>query len=144
MKGYIFFIFITVGLLASACKNAVKTETTPAVQTEVVPVPQNISTADFEAGMNKRNIVILDVRSPEEIAEGHIKGAIFANFYDDDFMSQISGLEKNKTYYIYCKSGGRSGQACDQFVDSGFSNVYNLEGGFDKWNSEGREIIIPN
>ena len=76
---------------------------------------------------------ILDVRTPEEFAAGHIEGAENRNYYDDDFEEQLKKLDKNKTVLVYCKSGGRSGKASAQLQALEFHKVYDLEGGYTAW-----------
>lgn len=81
----------------------------------------------------KAEIIIIDVRTDEEIAEGMIENAQKLNLFDPDFMTKIDEFEKSKTYVMVCKSGGRSGQACMQMGGLGFEKVYNLEGGMMGW-----------
>jgi len=83
------------------------------------------------------NAVILDVRTPEEVAQGIIPNAIAIDiFKGQGFIDDIQKLDKTKTYYVYCKSGGRSGQACSVMNQLGFENAYNLIGGFTDWQGE--------
>lgn len=86
---------------------------------------------------NSENAVIIDVRAPHEIAEGYIPGALHMNIQDAaGFMQQTEELDKDKDYFLYCRSGGRSGQACMIMNSIGFKNTYNLMGGFDQWQGE--------
>ena len=83
------------------------------------------------------NNIILDVRTPEEFSEGYITNATNLNIYDaNTFMSKIQSFNKENNYYIYCKSGARSAQACEIMGQLGFSNVYNLLGGITNWKGE--------
>lgn len=77
----------------------------------------------------KENIIVIDVRTKEEYDSGHIKNAINIDFYSDDFEKEISVLDKNKEYMIYCRSGGRSSEALEIMKEMGFKNVSELEGG---------------
>ncbi|WKK84106.1 rhodanese-like domain-containing protein [Marivirga arenosa] len=78
--------------------------------------------------------VVLDVRTPEEYAEGNIEGSQNIDFLKTDyFTSSIEGLDKNKTYYVICRSGGRSARASDQMRAAGFKNVVNVTGGMLAW-----------
>ncbi|MEM9981836.1 MAG: rhodanese-like domain-containing protein, partial [Bacteroidota bacterium] len=65
--------------------------------------------------------------------KGHLSNAQLINFYDKDFAEQLNQLDKTKTYYVYCKAGGRSTKAAELMVSQGFAKVYNMEGGFSKW-----------
>jgi rhodanese-related sulfurtransferase len=81
--------------------------------------------------------VILDVRTAEECAEGIIPNAIMINIYEGQgFIYKVDELDKNKNYYVYCKAGGRSAQACGIMKQMGFETTYNLVGGFSNWNGE--------
>lgn len=76
--------------------------------------------------------ILVDVRSPEEYAEGHLPNALNINWYDDDFLQQLESLDKKKTLYLYCKKGGRSSKASELLQANGFKTV-NLLGGYDSW-----------
>lgn len=80
------------------------------------------------------NAVLLDVRTQGEIAEGYIPNAIHLDIMNAGaFMEGANKLDKSKNYYVYCRSGGRSGQACMIMDSIGFENTYNLMGGFMEW-----------
>ncbi len=88
----------------------------------------------IELTTNDDNGIILDVRTPDEISEGYIANMKSIDFFEGQlFLEEISKLDKTKNYYIYCRSGNRSGQACDIMEQLGFENTYNLEGGFMNW-----------
>ena len=88
-----------------------------------------------------QNFMILDVRTPEEIANGYIENSISIDYYSETFLEQIDELDKNKTYLVYCKVGGRSGMAMDLMGELGFQKIYNMLGGFDQWEAEGLPIV---
>jgi len=79
--------------------------------------------------------VILDVRTPSEFLGGKIPGAININVMDVSFMQKINTLDKSKTYFVYCRSGARSNQACTIMASMGFE-VYNLKQGISGWTGE--------
>jgi phage shock protein E len=85
--------------------------------------------------LGKKNMVVLDVRTPEEIAQGHIPGAINYNFNEPDFKSKISSLDKNKPYLVYCRSGKRSGKTIEMMKDLGFKRLYELKAGFPAYDA---------
>lgn len=83
------------------------------------------------------NAVVLDVRTDAEVAEGIIPNAIHIDIYKGQgFVEEIEALDKNKNYYVYCRSGNRSGQACAIMDQLGFANAYNLEGGIIEWDGD--------
>jgi rhodanese-related sulfurtransferase len=76
-----------------------------------------------------KNAVLIDVRTPAEFAGGKVKGAVNMDIYSPNFAASIDKLDKSKTYFVYCRSGARSGQACNLMAERGFENLYNLSGG---------------
>ncbi len=83
------------------------------------------------------NAFILDVRTSEEVEEGYIPGSTNIDFYlGQGFLDELEKLDKSKNYYVYCRSGNRSGQACALMNNAGFANTYNLVGGFMNWDGE--------
>lgn len=83
------------------------------------------------------NTIVIDVRTPEEVAEGTINGAATIDYHGDDFDAKIAQLDKTKTYYVYCKAGGRSSSAVGYMQDQGFENVHNVLGGYDDYKDAG-------
>ena len=79
-----------------------------------------------------RNGVILDVRTDGEFRMGHIKGAVNIDLLQTNFSSRLATLDKSKTYYVYCRSGNRSGKACRLLKSMG-CEAHNLEGGLGNW-----------
>ncbi|TBW27597.1 rhodanese-like domain-containing protein [Gramella sp. KN1008] len=87
-----------------------------------------------------KNAVILDVRTEEEVNEGYIPNALNIDIYKGQgFINEVEKLDKAKHYYIYCRSGKRSSQACTLLDQMGFSETYNLQGGFSEWEGEKAE-----
>lgn len=83
---------------------------------------------------NDTNAVIVDVRTPAEWNEGIIENAQLINIMQPhSFMDAIDKLDKSKNYYVYCRSGGRSAQACQVMNSIGIENTYNLLGGMMEW-----------
>ena len=80
------------------------------------------------------NAVILDVRTDAEVADGIIPNAIHIDIHKGQgFIDELEALDKTKNYYVYCRSGNRSGQACAIMENLGFNNTYNLLGGMLEW-----------
>jgi thioredoxin 1 len=101
----------------------------------------DISPTDFATAIDSNfdNITLLDVRTPDENENRRIKGAINIDINDSDFETKISTLDSNKTVYVYCLSGGRSGKAANILEKKGFK-VYNLSGGISAWLSDGLPV----
>ena len=98
---------------------------------------QDIDALTFEQLMQNEDHVVIDVRSPQEYADGKIEPHTLINFFDSDFKSKIEKLDPAKTYLVYCRSGNRSGQACAMMGQMGFGKLYNLQGGIGAWNAKG-------
>ena len=103
--------------------------------------PKNI-TIDEAAKLVARdtNVVVLDVRTPDEFKAGHIKGATNINFRDKEFADKIAKLDKSKTYVIHCAAGGRSGNACQQIKTMDFKNMLHMNEGFNAWTKAGKPV----
>ncbi len=86
---------------------------------------------------NDENAVILDVRTEAEVNEGYIPNMKHLDIFNaGPFMDNAKEMDQSKNYYIYCRSGGRSGQACAILGSLGFKNTFNLMGGFMEWKGE--------
>lgn len=116
-------LFLLIGSLM-ACQNKQTAE-------------ENIATINpiaFSEKLVGEEVVVLDVRTEEEYQSGHLEGALQHDYYEtESFKSFLEGLDKSKTYMIYCRSGGRSGTALDMMEQMGFAKVYNLDGGITAW-----------
>ena len=88
---------------------------------------RGFSPQDFKARRTQDDVVI-DVRTPAEFAGGHVAGAENIDFAAPDFRRRIDRLERNKTYYLYCRSGNRSGTAMKIMKEMGFPDVHNVGG----------------
>jgi len=93
--------------------------------------------------MKQSDMQLVDIRTPEEVAEGIIEGAQLIDFFDEDFDAQMSELDKEKPLIIYCRSGGRSGKAAGRLATLGFKEIYDVSGGFNGWKTEGRPVTKP-
>ncbi len=111
----------------------------------IAQTKNDLSAKDFQAEMTKsKDAVILDVREQDEAnVMGAIKNSLRIDFYKSDFETQLSQLDPNKTYFVYCAGGVRSAKTCKILNDKGFKNVYNLKGGFSAWESAKLPIEMP-
>lgn len=86
---------------------------------------------------NDKNAFILDVRTEEEVEQGYIPNMANLDIHmGQGFLDELEKLDKTKNYYVYCRSGARSGQACAIMNSIGFENAFNLEGGIMNWEGE--------
>jgi phage shock protein E len=97
---------------------------------------KTISVSDASAMIQSSpNLLVVDVRTPQEYAQGHLKGAI--NIPLSDLPLHIGGLDRNRPILVYCRTGYRSAQASVILVKAGFTQVYNMEGGITAWINAG-------
>ena len=108
------------------------------VQTQIIQdiTPQEAFTL-IQENQDNPDFVIIDVRTPQEFAEEHIENAANIDFYSETFRGELDNLDKNKTYLIYCRVGGRSGSALNIMAELNFKEVYNILGGINQWKAEG-------
>lgn len=98
----------------------------------------DLSPSEFSKQIKEtENPTILDVRTPGEFGEGHLQNALNIDWNGASFDAQVSKLDKNRTVFVYCLSGGRSGAAASQLRSIGFKNVLELDGGMMAWRSAG-------
>lgn len=133
------FLGLTLVLTAVSCnaQNKEKANQTQASEAKIT----NLKPAEFLAKTKANPGIIVDVRTPEEVAQGHLANASFIDFYADDFATKAAMVNKNSPVYVYCRSGGRSANAAEIFAKTGHKEVYNLEGGITAWGNNGLEII---
>ena len=96
--------------------------------------------------LENESVVVLDVRTPEEVAMGRIPGSININITGPDFDAGIAELDPSKTYMVHCAAGsvgGRSRRSVDALESIGVMKIYHLEGGFAGWQSAGNEVEVP-
>ena len=87
------------------------------------------------------NFVILDIRTPEEFRDGHIEGAVNVDFRSENFGKEIDRLDRNKTYFVYCRTGNRSYDALNLMGPIGFRSIVRLAGDINGWKSAGLPIV---
>jgi rhodanese-related sulfurtransferase len=103
--------------------------------------PKSLSLNEFKTELNQKNSVLIDIRTPQEFASGHIEGATNINFYNKDFESQMYEAAEKANVLIYCASGNRSGQALKSLNAGKFKSISDLSGGIRAWATGGNSII---
>ena len=129
---------------ADAAKPAAKTEPKPQADFTFPERPpfHTVKPEPFDRLRTRMtNAVVLDVRTPDEFAKGHIPGAKLIDFKAADFTAQIEKLDKSKRYLVHCAVGGRSAKACGQMDSLKFEKVLNLSGGITAWEAAGHKPV---
>lgn len=106
----------------------------------VVTVVKNVDAKEAAKLVASGKVIVLDVRTAEEFAEGHIAGATNINFMAKDFAAQAGHLDRSKTYLLHCASGGRSKRCLPQLKQLGFKEIIHLDGGMTAWEEAGNPV----
>jgi len=97
---------------------------------------QHVNAASFELATQEEGVTVIDVRTPEEFASGHLPGAVNLNVEGADFPAQIAALDPDAEYAVYCRSGNRSRAAIDYMTQQGVTHTVGLEGGIGAWKGD--------
>lgn len=125
------------GVLTSCSSDTVESTATAAPATG----PVRVGVSEFATVIDTPGTQIIDVRTPEEFAEGHIAGAVNIPVESADFLDNVAQLDPSGTYAVYCRSGNRSQGAVDGMASVGIGNIYELESGTIGWTGEGRPLV---
>ena len=113
---------------------------TPAKTPTKMPSPTNVTPTEAEALIHShKQLLIIDVRTQEEFAEGHISGARNVNFNSPTFLERMKEFE-GKSILVHCAAGGRSARALEALSNASFAEVYHLNKGFNGWIEAGKPI----
>ncbi len=132
------FLFSLFLIAAVSCQSQ-----TPVKQSATTDAPSStieVSYTDIDIKQAKRmveqgkDIVILDVRTPEEVAAGKIANSINIDINATDFRTKLNALDRKKVYLVYCHAGGRSAKASNIMREMNFLQVFNMKDGFRDWN----------
>lgn len=98
----------------------------------------NLSATEFSKKLDLTpNAQLVDVRTPGEFRNGHLKNAMNIDWNADDFSEKAKALDKDRPVFVYCMSGPRSTSAAAKLQEMGFKNVYEMKGGMMKWRNAG-------
>jgi rhodanese-related sulfurtransferase len=103
---------------------------------------RTVDVATFANAIDGPDRVLIDVRTPEEHAEGHLADARLMDFYAPTFRADLDELDRDTPYAIYCRSGNRSGQALAIMRELGFTDVVDLDGGIGAWTAAGQPVDV--
>lgn len=100
-----------------------------------------VGVTEFATVIAKPGVQVIDVRTPEEFADGHLAGAVNIPVQGADFTERIARLDPAATYAVYCRSGNRSQPAVSAMKDAGISSVYELASGTKGWTAAGQPLV---
>ncbi|MBQ0733402.1 rhodanese-like domain-containing protein [Aquimarina celericrescens] len=100
-----------------------------------------ITAEEMDSLLEMGRVQLIDVRTPEEYAEGYIEGAINIDFRNENFEDLVSKVDKSKPVAVYCGRGGRSGKCSAYMKKAGFKKIYDLDGGITEWKFKGKKIV---
>ena len=100
-----------------------------------------VAPAAFEAKMVQPNVQLVDVRTPQEFANGHLENAQNINYNDPKFKENIALLDKSKPIAVYCGVGGRSSKASKILVELGFKDITDLACGRTAWTAARKKVV---
>lgn len=92
-----------------------------------------LNSEEFKLRIQNKKVQLVDVRTPKEFKQGHIKKAINIDFFSGKFNVDFDKLNKDEAVYVYCRSGGRSRQTANKLAKKGFKEIYDLKGGYLRW-----------
>jgi phage shock protein E len=112
----------------------------------IVPAPTAAADADGTeltgVAAEAADRVVIDVRTPAEVTEGHLTGAVLLDIQDPGFRDAIAELPRDEAYFVYCRSGNRSGQAIELMRELGFTDLVN-GGAYDDLAQAGLDTTLP-
>jgi rhodanese-related sulfurtransferase len=115
--------------------------TDPTEASEQAGAPVHVDAAGAaELLASDPHVVVLDVRTPSEFADGHVAGAVNIDYRADDFAARLAELDRGKTYLVLCRSGRRSTDALAPLQQLGFEHIYHLDGGILAWTEAGQPL----
>jgi len=135
-KKLLVFFVVVLGIITSCSSSSEKAGNDTKVREEATAETKKLSpTQAYEMASGDQEMIIVDVRTPEEYESGHIAGAININLRSEDFQDKLKNLNKGKKYLVYCMGGHRSNRAQLLMDSLDFEQVYDLEGGFRQWSA---------
>ncbi len=129
LKKISIILSVVIGLTLLNCKQS-------AAQQSTLLEPQ-----EFKEFLSSNEVLLIDVRTPQEFNSGHIENAVNIDFKSPDFAMAVQKLDTTKTLVIYCRSGRRSGMGTPTFVKAGFKQLYDLKGGVLNWQKDGLKLV---
>lgn len=133
-----FSIMATSALLLTACSEQGTETSEPSADAQSKWNVKDVDAATAQKLLaENKELRVLDIRTPQEYAEGHIAGALNVDFKAANFAGELAKLDKDQAYILHCRSGRRSTKALPILKDNHFSTIYHLNNGFNDWKDSG-------
>lgn len=130
MHRILVIILLVLPFWSVAQNNAARKATNGTAQAAIA---KDLNVKEFQKQIALRPGTLVDVRTPGEVKKGAIPNSINLDIFDDHFEAKLEQLDKNKPVYVYCAVGGRSAEAMEIMKKKGFTEIYNLSGGYSAW-----------
>ena len=134
MKRLLLVLLVAAAILSVGCPQA------PIATRLLIDITTQEAFTLIQDNQDNPDFVIIDVRTPEEFAQGHIETAGNLDYHSETFRDELNNLDKDKTYLVYCGSGGRSAGALAIMEELGFMEAYNMLDGISQWQAEGLPV----
>jgi len=142
MKKSIYLFLLVSSTLSFACSNTKGHVESASFVLQEGTISKNVPVKEFDNLIkSKKNALLLDVRTPKEVAAGHLANSTNIDFYGSNFKEKLAKLDKNKPVLVYCHSGHRSGLTMKTMKEMGFKEIYNLETGIMGWKAAGMPVV---
>ena len=122
----------------TGCSASTRATASPATASDSGPA--RVGVAEFATVIEQPGTLIIDVRTPEEFADGHIAGAVNIPVQQPDFATRIAALDPTTAYAVYCRSGNRSQPAVAAMEEAGITTIYELDSGTKGWTAAGQPL----
>lgn len=127
--------------LAAQEKSATAPTQAPAATVNQGVAPKNVTADEAEKLISQRKVLVLDVRTPEEFAAGHIEGAVNVDISDAEFGRKVAALDQTRPVLVHCAAGGRSTRSLPTIEKTKFPAIFHLNGGFKEWAAEKKPVV---
>lgn len=144
MKQFFFSLIVLALMLITTQACSQKNTNNADEKKPAAQLSELLAPAEFLKKLKSDGGILIDVRTPQETNKGIIEGATLLNLFDDNFELEINKLDKEKTYFVYCGSGGRSAETAELMLKKGFKHVIDLDGGYMRWKKENMPTVMPN
>src|SRR5690625_1847137 len=126
MRSYIVILVLALASFQVSCADKTKSQKLQVVSTEV-----------YKEIIKDTSLTLIDVRTPEEYADGALPGAVNIDYYDEEnFHEAYDAFDRKEPIYLYCRTGNRSIKTADKLIEMGFEEIYDMEGGYMQWTKD--------